>query len=76
MSVLAAVHAGAETEEGKAVVGVVRGWGTGDRATLIPSGARGTLHQATYAGAALDRIRHLETLTPDEVRELVHLVCR
>jgi len=31
---------------------------------------------AERAGAALDRIRHLETLTPDEVRELVHLVCR
>src|SRR3970282_78571 len=53
MSVLAAVHAGAETEEGRGVVDVARGWGAGDRATLIPSGARGTLHQAIYANAAL-----------------------
>ena len=53
MSVVAAVHAGAETEEGKIVGEVVRGWGAGDRATLIPSGARGTLHQAIYANAAL-----------------------
>jgi 2-methylcitrate dehydratase PrpD len=48
-----APHAGAETEEGRIVGEVVKGWGAGDRATLIPCGARGTLHQAIYANAAL-----------------------
>jgi hypothetical protein len=31
---------------------------------------------AERAGAALDRIRHLEALSPGQVRELVRLICR
>ncbi|MDP3936728.1 MAG: MmgE/PrpD family protein [Deltaproteobacteria bacterium] len=54
MSVLGAVHAGAGTEAGAAVVKAVTAWGGGDEsATMIPSGRRTSLHHAIYANAAL-----------------------
>lgn len=53
MSVLGAVHAGAGTEVGCAVLGVVKGWGPGDQATLIPSGGRASLHHAIYGNTTL-----------------------
>jgi 2-methylcitrate dehydratase PrpD len=53
LSVLGAVHAGADTAAGAAVQRAVAGWRGAPEATCIPSGERTALHHALYANAAL-----------------------
>jgi len=53
LSVLGAVHAGAATDAGCAVVATVSEWPGRPEATLIPSGTRSSVYNAVYANAAL-----------------------
>jgi 2-methylcitrate dehydratase PrpD len=53
LSVLGAVHAGAATDAGRAIVATVGEWPGRPEATLIPSGVRSSVYNAVYANAAL-----------------------
>jgi 2-methylcitrate dehydratase PrpD len=52
VSVLAAIVATSKTDLHPRLVRAARRWGSGDEATILPSGPRSTLHAACYVNAA------------------------